>query len=197
MPVSKQDLKKIQINSILKINRPLQYHFDRFCSLEELAKPSNQSNWSDKTDEERKECFKAQETIKYEVEAYINKLGKFARFYFELSKELSIERPNQQRLVEVWDSLRDGGVIKELRDKWTAHRSFDKPEKGDTKNLHLEVLLNLEGPVTFWDEDKFAIYFQKLNLNLDDYHPKFLSFLDWFISEVQSKLETLREEGAE
>lgn len=190
MSISKSELKKVQIDSISKINKPLQYHFGRFLTLEEIAKPSNDVNWNEKTDEERRKCFDAKEQIKYEIEAYINKLGKFAIFCFELSNELNIVKPEQESFAEVWDSLRKDGVIYELRNKWTAHRSFDKP-RGEDDDLHLEVLLNLEGPVTIWEEDKFILYFQEFSLHLHDYHPKFLLFLDWFISEVRSKLETL------
>lgn len=197
MSINETDLKRVQVESISTIQRPLTYHFDRFVLFEQSANPERTKKWESLSDVERRVYFDGQKFIKYEVEAYISKLGKFARFCFELSKELGIKRPEQEPLSEVWDSLRDGGVIKELRDKWTAHRSYDKPEKNDTEHLHLEVLLNLEGPVTFWIGEHFILEFQKFSFDLCDYHPKLITFLEWFFDQVNSTLRDTAEPESE
>lgn len=191
MSMDESELKEVQIYLISKTDAPLNYHFDNFSSLEKKAKPSNLENWEEKTEEERLECFNSKDFIKYEIEAYVSKLGKFAKSCFVLSKEFDIKKPQQMDLLYIWNSLRDGGVVKELRDKWAAHRSYDDPRGFDTDKMHMEVMFNLEGPMTYWEGDKCIFLFQELRFDLHDYHPKFLLFLKWFVSEIETKLETL------
>jgi hypothetical protein len=184
------DIKMIQIDSMRNIIHSLDYHFEKISHYEDLIKPSRSQEWSDLTNNQRREHFDAHRFIKYEIEAYICKAGKLCPFLPVVKEMLDIGKPKDTALQEVWESLHDGGSIKELRDKWTAHRSVDKPHRTDSEGSHLEVLLNLEGPVNMFEGDAYVIWFRDVSLAIGDYHPKLLKFIEWLFEEISLELET-------
>lgn len=172
------DLEKMQIDSMKWFLNGLDYHFFTFAKFEKTLHPFNKTI-------PHEERIKSHGYIKYEVEAYISRLFRFRSFFHNIKRRLNISRPDSADLLEIWDSFEAGGVITKFRNKWIAHRSYDDPRHGDTEDTHAEVLINLEGSGTFWEDNHFIIYFDKSRFDICDYHNKFKSFFNWFMEKIK------------
>lgn len=181
---SDQDLIKQHQISTLKnvLQKALNYHFSNFKKLEKRANPYPEGQ------ESRYKLItrmKANSEIKLEVQAYINHLRRLKHLIKYLQKNKRITEPTDADLKQTWnDLMQDAGMINLLANKWAAHRAIDDP-KGETKSLHLEVLLNLEGEVTMWGEDHLFLSIDKYSFYLCHYHPKAIKFIDWVFRNIQ------------
>ena len=176
-----QGLKNFQILTFQRtLPEALEYHFAHFRKLEEKGAPAL---YVDRfhTDEEWVEIKQSQANIKFEVQAYLCQLRR-ASFFI---KSLKLSPPKDLGLKEVWDSIVDKeGMVNVLSNKWASHRSVDYP-RGEDESLHTEVLLSLEGGSTSWSGNHLILLLSNFNLNLCEFHPKVLKFVNWMFSETE------------
>ena len=181
------DLLKLENEQIFSLKRTLpralEYHFRNFTKLE---KSSNQLVDGIPM-EEATVSFNALENIKFEVQAYVCQLGRVKYFLLSMTSR-GLLPPTDPTVKGIWDTIiNENGLINVLRNKWASHRSYDWP-KSDTDKLHKGVLLNLESSNTNWSGDHLILSLGKHELNLCDFHPKVLKFIDWLFSEVDKFL---------
>lgn len=183
-----EELKNLQTQT-LKTNLPkaLNYHFSNFKRLEGLARPRFGNE--EKVGEARKESWEALSVIKFEIQAYLCQLRRVKHYILSSTiRSLSL-KPTDPEIKYVWNAiLEKEGMINSLANKWAAHRSYDDPEKDDTDSIHAEVLMNLDGGVTFWEEDHMYLAFGKHHFNLCDFHPKVEKFISWIFKEIENKI---------
>lgn len=161
----------------------LNYHYSNFTKLEELAEPYSEKDRAGIVN--FAERMKANEVIKFEVQAYINQLKRLKHFINSFKKKGLINEPSEKELSEVWrDIMEKEGVINLLANKWASHRSIDYPSKDDNDLLHLTVLLNLEQVVTMWSNGHLVVDIKDHELNLFLYHQKAINFANWVFSEI-------------
>ncbi len=182
-----EELKKLQIET-LKNNLPkaLNYHFSNFKKLEVLARP--RFGKEEAKGEARKAVFEALTTIKFEIQAYLCQLRRVKHFI--LSKAISSFnlKPSDSEVKEVWDAIIEkDGMINAFANKWATHRSYDNPKEDDSDSLHAEVLMNLDGGMTMWEEDHMYLAFRKYHFNLCHFHFKVEKFLSWIFHEIENK----------
>lgn len=165
------------------LHEALKYHFSNFKKLEELAEPYSMKDRMGITSAAVR--MKANTTIKFEVQAYINQLRRLKHFIRYLQKKKRFKEPEDPELKQIWDDItRDDGVINMLANKWAAHRSVDDP-RGESDSLHLAVLLNLEGAITMWSNGHLFLSIERHSFSLFHYHPKALKFVDWVFKAVE------------
>lgn len=189
--------KLIEENQSPSLKRVLKgavdYHFSNFTKLEKLAEPYSLRDRMKMVDAVTR--LKANDVIKFEVQAYINHLRRLKHFIRFLQKAKKISRPENTKWKEIWyDIMDDNGVVNLLANKWAVHRSADDPRKEDTYNLHLTVLLNLEGPITMWGNGHMYLSIDKHQFYLFHYHPKVLNFIDWIFSKLESETDSQKQE---
>ena len=172
-----------QISSLKRVlKEALEYHYSNFVKLEELAKPYFGANFKIHNTFAHAE---AMINIKFEAQAYICQLRRLKHFIIFFQQKKIINEPNDSGLKQIWrDLMQDNGVINMLANKWAVHRSVDDP-KDETKELHLEVLLNLDGPVTMWGNNHMYLSIDKYSFYLYDYHPRVLRFINWVFETVE------------
>jgi hypothetical protein len=178
------DQQLINITRITSFERvlkeALEYHFSNFVKLEKLAKPY----FGDDDPRDKLEHAQAMTTVKFEAQAYISQFRRLKHFLDYFMRKKVIREPENPELKQTWqDLMQKGGVINMLANKWAVHRSADDP-KGETNSLHLEVLLNLDGPVTMWGDDHLYLSIGKYSFYLFYYHSKVLKFIDWVFKMV-------------
>ncbi len=181
---SKNKLLDAQRSSSLErvLKSALQYHFDNFSRLELLGKPYPQDQRISVL-----QRMQANTNIKFEAQAYLIHLRRLRHFIKYLEANHLIQPPLEEENLEIWnDILKKNGKLNLLANKWAAHRSFDD-ERGEDIELHLEVLLNLEGTVTFWSNNHLSLSIDTTEFCLHEYHPKVLKFIDWLFNEINSK----------
>lgn len=171
-------LDREQLKLINNIRYPLRYHLKNYQDAEKKGHPDviNSGLPADGV----KDFFDAGQIVKFEGYAYICQLGKLIHFLKSIEKKYSLNPPDKDSLKEVWDSLHEDGAIYTLRNKWTAHRSYDDPQ-GEKNSTHAEVLLNLDSVgTTVWEgvHHRFMLG-EGINFDPCDFHPKLEGFLDW------------------
>lgn len=185
-----EELKKLQTQT-LKDNLPkaLNYHFSNFKKLEKLARPRFDKD--EAIQEDRRTVWESLTTIKFEIQAYLCQLRRVKHFIQSpVIRSLKINEPTDPEIKEVWNAIiKRDGMINALANKWAAHRSYDDPEKDDDDSVHAEVLMNLDGGVTMWEEDHMFLAFGKHHFNLCYFHPKVEKFLSWIFQEIENKLQ--------
>jgi hypothetical protein len=179
-------LDEQQIKSIQRaLPAALNYHFGNFQGLEKIASPEPDDQRM-KELAERIKYAKALTNITFEVQAYLNQLRHI--YYFLNSSQIktrNIALPPKPELRDVYDSIvNKNGMVYMLTQKWSAHRSYDYPWKGDDERLHREVILNLSGGVTMWLDGHCLISLKNHTLDLCSFHPKVIDFLDWLFQEL-------------
>lgn len=184
-----EELKKLQIQT-LKNNLPkaLNYHFSNFKKLEELARP--RFGEEEKEGEARRAGWEALSTVKFEIQAYLCQLRRVKHFILSRAiSSLKLE-PTEPEIKEVWNAVVEkDGMINALANKWATHRSYDDPKEDDIDSVHAEVLMNLEGGVTFWEEGHMYLAFGTHHFNLCDFHPKVEKFIAWIFKEIKDKVQ--------
>ena len=190
-PNLKEELKRLQILT-LKNNLPnaLEYHFSNFRKLEEMARPS----FGKKQNQDIGIKFSAMTNIKFEIQAYLCQLRRIK--HFMLSKQIKEKSivPDDPDLKEIWYSILDkNGMVNILANKWATHRSYDDPWEDDTDSTHAEVLINLEGGVTMWEEAHLYVSLGGHQLNLCNLHPKVLRFIEWFFVQLEQSAQEINE----
>ncbi len=175
-------LKNVQILTLRNVlPRALNYHFNNFKKLEEKGAPENSFDKS-LTGQEWAEIKESRLNIKFEVQAYICQLRR-TKFFIHSMK---LSPPKDLVLKEIWDSIMDKkGMVNVLSNKWASHRSIDDQRKEDTENLHRDVLLNLEGGATAWQDRCLILQVSGYRLDLCNFHPKVLEFVNWIFSETE------------
>lgn len=112
----------LAVAGAVSIMRGLDYQHDQFMGLiDRLAR-------GEVADEE---------FLLHEAVAYVNRVGQF--FYFATSDLV------QSRLGDCTSSLPKIAHPKVFRDKYTAHRSVDRPRKEDTPHLQTVHAMSLSG----------------------------------------------------
>lgn len=182
----KKLIEENQISSLKRVLKDaLEYHFLNFTKLEKLAEPYSIEDKTKIADAVVR--LRANTTIKFELQAYINQLRRLKHFIKFLQEKGGFGEPKDPELKQIWyDIIEDKGVINMLANKWAAHRSVDDP-KGESDSLHLAVLLNLEGAVTMWGNGHIFLSIDKYEFYLFHYHFKALKFIDWVFETVENK----------
>ncbi len=110
----------------------LNYHYSNFIKLEEKAEPYSVKDRMGIVN--FAERMKANGTIKFEVQAYVNHLKRLKHFINSFKKKGLIDFPSGKETSEVWrDIMEREGIINLLANKWASHRSVDYPHKEDVK----------------------------------------------------------------
>lgn len=182
----------VEENQIISLRRVLKkalnYHFSHFVKLERLGEPYSLEDRMGKIDFQTR--FQANTTIKFEVQAYICQFRRLRHFIKYFQRQGIINEPRESEMKVIWrDLMENNGVVNLLANKWATHRSADDPRKEDTELLHLEVLLNLDGPVTMWGNGHIFLSIDKYAFYLFDYHPKALKFVDWVFEVIENNLK--------
>lgn len=182
----RQLIAENQASSLKRVlEEALSYHYSNLLALEKIGEP-----FATKDGESIKDYLprmKANTNIKFEAQAYLSQYRRLKHFIKHYEKLGLIKKPTDPGLKEAWHDLMDeDGVINVFANKWAAHRSADDPRKGDTDSLHLSVLLNLEGAITFWGNGHMYLSFEKYSFCVFDYHPKALNFCKWVFSDLET-----------
>jgi len=172
-----------------RLPRALTYHFNNFLELQDKA----YFDIDDRNTKYGPETLAAMEVIMFEVQAYVNQARRF-RFFLnnQLAKRL-ITPPSNAKLLSAWGYFVNAdGIITLLGNKWASHRSYDYPKIGDSENTHAEVLLNLDGSVTFWENRQMVVHFHHTKLNLNVQHYEIINLVKWVFEQPKIK-KILRE----
>jgi len=182
--IYKKLIEEKQASSLKQVlQEALKYHFSNFTELEKLAEPFSVEDRMGITDAAVR--MKANSTIKFEVQAYINQLRRLKHFIKFLQSRGGFDEPQDPELKQVWDDIMEkDGVVNLLANKWAAHRSVDDPQ-GESDSLHLAVLLNLEGTITMWSNGHLYLSIEEYEFSLFHYHSKALKFVDWVFETIE------------
>ena len=181
----KELINQHQASSLKQVlEEALNYHFENFARLEKLGEPFSMRDRMKIVEVTVR--MKANMTIKFEVQAYINHLRRLKHFIKYLQRNGGFEEPREPELRQIWrDIMEKDGVVNVLANKWAVHRSVDDP-RGESESLHLGVLLNLEGTVTMWGNGHMFLAFDKYEFYLFHYHQRALKFVNWVFDAVES-----------
>ncbi len=183
------DLLQEQIKSMRNIlPKALNYHFKNYSILERLGCPGfmeymrqNKNSWTENFIKHQE----ANEVIKFELQSYINHVGRLYFFIKYFVSNYSLLPPNNKELLEVWHMIiSPDGIIHKLRHKWGAHRSVDDP-RGEDDQMHYEVTINLDSSTTIWIHNEMVLMFGDKHFNLARFHHTMIKFTDWLFPEIE------------
>lgn len=170
-----------------KLPIALDYHFNNFLKLQELASLELDHEL---VQEDRLPTINAMANIMFEVQAYISQARRLRYFLKNMIIKELLTEPHNKDLKKIWDYfMDDNGTVNLLGNKWAAHRSYDDPKGNDNDSLHAEVLLNLDGAGTFWKSEpkQLIVYLGDIELNLNKQHSEIKYFITWAFSQPKLK----------
>ncbi|NMB70093.1 hypothetical protein GYA27_02730 [candidate division WWE3 bacterium] len=184
MNIQKDFLDSQQVISMRKMLLiALDYHYQNYTKFEEEIL-KGMENRETRSEQERINNFNSHEHIKLELLAYLIHIRRFRYFIKNLKNKGKLKVPNTKEEKEIWDSLVvTGGALEYYANKWAAHRSYDDT-RGETKEVHLEMLLNLEGSVIMYDTDGMFFSFGGHELRLNQLHSKIMRFVDYVFNNI-------------